>query len=149
MLKERKCRLCGCTELEACITKEGPCHWVTLDLCSACCLVLEERQLLIAKNCASCAHLSYMERRSFTCFKGRFDGPDINPPAHQWLAWSGLRRPNKTVAKAQRHCPLWKAAPLEELERRGELRNHPKGLQLPMGAMPGEEREPGADLPNY
>lgn len=31
-----KCRLCGCDELNACPTAEGPCHWVSEDLCSAC-----------------------------------------------------------------------------------------------------------------
>lgn len=30
---ERKCRVCGCTEDDACA---GPCYWVELDLCSAC-----------------------------------------------------------------------------------------------------------------
>lgn len=31
------CRLCGCTEDRACLSKSGvPCHWVESDLCSAC-----------------------------------------------------------------------------------------------------------------
>ena len=37
--KERKCRVCGCTEVDCsqCIEKTGePCHWVEEDLCSAC-----------------------------------------------------------------------------------------------------------------
>ncbi len=29
----RRCRMCGCTELNAC---EGGCSWVEADLCSAC-----------------------------------------------------------------------------------------------------------------
>ncbi len=33
---ERKCRVCGCTKDKACMTKDGPCHWVEEDLCSAC-----------------------------------------------------------------------------------------------------------------
>ncbi len=32
----RKCRICGCTWDNACMTEEGPCHWVETDLCSAC-----------------------------------------------------------------------------------------------------------------
>jgi hypothetical protein len=36
----RTCRKCGCTERNACVgLKDGivtPCHWVELDLCSAC-----------------------------------------------------------------------------------------------------------------
>ena len=33
-----KCRVCGCTNLNACIDKKTgqPCHWVEPDLCSAC-----------------------------------------------------------------------------------------------------------------
>lgn len=34
--KVRKCRVCGCDDLHACVTKEGPCHWVGPDLCSGC-----------------------------------------------------------------------------------------------------------------
>jgi hypothetical protein len=30
------CRVCGCTDDHACMTSEGPCHWVGSDLCSAC-----------------------------------------------------------------------------------------------------------------
>lgn len=30
------CRVCGCTDSQACVTAEGPCRWVEADLCSAC-----------------------------------------------------------------------------------------------------------------
>jgi hypothetical protein len=30
------CRVCGCTKENRCETKDGPCHWVEYDLCSAC-----------------------------------------------------------------------------------------------------------------
>ena len=30
------CRVCGCSDFEACQTPTGPCHWVEPDLCSAC-----------------------------------------------------------------------------------------------------------------
>ena len=30
------CRVCGCTDLAACETADGPCHWVEENLCSAC-----------------------------------------------------------------------------------------------------------------
>jgi hypothetical protein len=30
------CRECGCTEDLACMTDDGPCHWVEPGLCSAC-----------------------------------------------------------------------------------------------------------------
>ncbi len=34
---ERACRVCGCTEWDACMDLFGdPCHWVEADLCSAC-----------------------------------------------------------------------------------------------------------------
>lgn len=32
-LKEKKCRVCGCTDIEAC---PGGCYWVEDDLCSEC-----------------------------------------------------------------------------------------------------------------
>lgn len=32
-ISSKKCRICGCTDLNAC---EGGCHWVEEDLCSAC-----------------------------------------------------------------------------------------------------------------
>lgn len=32
-IKERKCRVCGCTWNDAC---EGGCYWVEKDLCSRC-----------------------------------------------------------------------------------------------------------------
>lgn len=33
---EKKCRVCGCTEDNACMTEGVPCSWVEDDLCSAC-----------------------------------------------------------------------------------------------------------------
>lgn len=32
----RKCRVCGCTDLNACMTAEGPCSWISDCVCSAC-----------------------------------------------------------------------------------------------------------------
>jgi hypothetical protein len=32
----RRCRICGCTDSNACITEDGPCCWIWEDLCSAC-----------------------------------------------------------------------------------------------------------------
>ena len=32
----RHCFACGCSELHACPTVNGPCYWVAWDLCSAC-----------------------------------------------------------------------------------------------------------------
>jgi len=32
----RVCRVCGCSEFNACVGEDGPCHWVEKDLCSAC-----------------------------------------------------------------------------------------------------------------
>lgn len=34
MSKARACSVCGCTELMACETEAGPCHWVAPKLCS-------------------------------------------------------------------------------------------------------------------
>ena len=30
------CRVCGCTEMSACVTDDGPCAWAEDDLCTAC-----------------------------------------------------------------------------------------------------------------
>lgn len=35
-MNEDKCRVCGCTWNNACMTEQGPCWWVEDDLCSAC-----------------------------------------------------------------------------------------------------------------
>lgn len=35
-LTDRICRVCGCSELDACMTPAGPCAWVSEDLCSGC-----------------------------------------------------------------------------------------------------------------
>jgi hypothetical protein len=32
----RACRVCGCTDDNACITAAGPCWWVGPSLCSGC-----------------------------------------------------------------------------------------------------------------
>ncbi len=32
----RRCRVCGCCDYQACMTEDGPCHWVEPDLCSGC-----------------------------------------------------------------------------------------------------------------
>jgi activating signal cointegrator 1 len=32
----RVCRVCGCSEFNACVTGGMPCHWIEEDLCSAC-----------------------------------------------------------------------------------------------------------------
>lgn len=36
-MKESECKECGCTQLNACIHKDGsPCYWAEKDLCSKC-----------------------------------------------------------------------------------------------------------------
>ena len=47
----RRCRACGCTDLDCsgCIERTGrPCHWVEADLCSAC--VPEKQVKKVASN---------------------------------------------------------------------------------------------------
>ncbi len=34
--KERKCRVCGCTDKRACQGPDGPCSWAEQDLCDYC-----------------------------------------------------------------------------------------------------------------
>ncbi len=38
-MPDKKCRVCGCTDLDCrrCVEAQGrPCHWVEEDLCSRC-----------------------------------------------------------------------------------------------------------------
>jgi len=37
-MSSSKCRVCGCTNEKACMTRDGPCYWINDDLCSACAL---------------------------------------------------------------------------------------------------------------
>jgi hypothetical protein len=46
-----KCRVCGCTEDNACVTDDGPCFWVEEDLCSACASKSEEGLRAICFEC--------------------------------------------------------------------------------------------------
>lgn len=32
----QRCRVCGCSDFDACMTDDGPCWWVEEDLCSGC-----------------------------------------------------------------------------------------------------------------
>ncbi|MCR9218960.1 MAG: hypothetical protein NXI21_01920 [Alphaproteobacteria bacterium] len=37
MISDRQCRLCGCTDITACVEPDGsPCGWADEDLCTAC-----------------------------------------------------------------------------------------------------------------
>jgi hypothetical protein len=51
---DRRCRICGCSQHQACIDPEhGPCWWVELDLCSHCgepAIVAGEYDRIIAKT---------------------------------------------------------------------------------------------------
>lgn len=35
-MSDDKCRVCGCTQYNACVSEYGACWWVEDDLCSAC-----------------------------------------------------------------------------------------------------------------
>jgi hypothetical protein len=54
---ESKCRLCGCTQDRACVTRGYPCYWVVPGLCSGCLpkaahkATLTVRQLLLLIWC--------------------------------------------------------------------------------------------------
>ena len=36
LFDDDKCRVCGCSWDNACVTDDGPCYWVEEDLCSSC-----------------------------------------------------------------------------------------------------------------
>lgn len=59
-----------------------------------------------APECRFCGHLGRELFRGgewFRCEKGRFDVHG----APRYFAWSGVLRPNKTVAVAQKECSLF------------------------------------------
>lgn len=59
----RSCRVCGCTENNACHTPDGPnptCHWVEPDLCSACVSKVPEGELMM---------LNGEEKQIIACFR--------------------------------------------------------------------------------
>ena len=116
-MTRRACRICGCTEDHACLTPDGPCYWIIDgNLCSACVIELTPEQqgrgkygLIVEKSCWNCAHRvedktleSCGYKNYFACDKDRLEGG---------YAESGFRRPNKTVAKAQKYCPFWEVSP--------------------------------------
>ena len=124
MNKPRECHICGCTEDNPCMTNEEPCSWAfetrAGSVCSACMVKLPPDptrdkypnfNLVIEKVCVNCAciiqdRIGGMD--SYTCGKGRFDTDiDATRGAHHWFAWSGIRRPNKAVARARRSCTEW------------------------------------------
>lgn len=39
---DAQCRVCGCTESQACMTENGTCIWVEPDLCSACARLVQD-----------------------------------------------------------------------------------------------------------
>lgn len=48
--RQRTCRVCGCTDRNACRTDDGPCFWVDTtpeqgDVCSACAPVLDHPRM--------------------------------------------------------------------------------------------------------
>lgn len=115
-MTKRVCRVCNRAEDNACQTPEGPCTWIMKDLCSSCCIEVPAspneknfKSWLVEKTCRFCAHLvaglPYKGKTTWTCDLGRFDGMVIPHPGHQWFAWSGIWRPNKTVKASQMKCP--------------------------------------------
>ena len=125
MEKPTECYICKCTEENPCMTAEGPCSWSFEtrkgSVCSACVVKLSPEPtrekypndfLLIEKVCINCAHLIKEQISgldSYTCGNGHF-GTYLDG-AHHWFAWSGIKRPNKTVAEARPHCIDWSLHP--------------------------------------
>jgi hypothetical protein len=114
------CMVCGCTEENPCMTKDGPCHWVMKGLCSACCIEIPPGEncfvgqnvgLILPKQCRTCAFIKDVavptdilkSGEAHTCGQARF----VKNGVPQWYAWSGITRPNKVVAAAQKRCPSW------------------------------------------
>lgn len=119
-----QCKICGCTEDTPCVTAEGPCHWVMTGLCSECVVVLQPGEhhkglLIVPKDCRNCAKLAEDKeaggmgfKNHWRCIEGRFDAKmPGGSPVPVCYAWSGICRPNKAVAAAQRKCPAFEVHP--------------------------------------
>jgi hypothetical protein len=132
------CRVCGCTDEHACLV-EGPpdgdiittCHWIDSNenLCSECAVeeVQNGENWIIPKECRFCNLLKsddYRGAETYTCSKGRFDDVPSSTEFraegyHDWFAWSGIWRPNKTVKEAQKKCPHFTPYPdVSKISRR-------------------------------
>lgn len=122
-----ECKICGCTDDNPCVTAEGTCSWVMKELCSECVVVLQPGEhcysrkglLIVSKECRNCAKLAEDKeaggrgfKNHWRCAEGRFDPkmPD-GSTVPECYAWSGICRPNKAVAAAQRKCPLFEVHP--------------------------------------
>ena len=122
-----QCKICGCTDDNPCVTAEGPCSWTMTGLCSECVVVIPEGEhslkhkgdLLVSKECENCGKLEEDKeaeemgfKNYWRCTEGRFDSkmPD-GSPVPGCYAWSGICRPNKAVATAQRKCPFFEVHP--------------------------------------
>jgi len=48
-MTQRRCRVCRCTQNNACVTADGStCYWVEVDLCSACALLRDRCRAFLA-----------------------------------------------------------------------------------------------------
>ena len=71
----------------------------------------------IKRECRFCAELIYGERQGrewYRCRHARFDLPEKLHPGQmipRYFTWSGIWRPNKTVAAEQKDCPHFKVHP--------------------------------------
>ena len=72
----------------------------------------------IPQECRFCNALvteDFRGRETYRCRHGRFDVVDRFTPGRmipRWFAWSGIWRPNKTVASAQKDCHRFLVHPL-------------------------------------
>jgi hypothetical protein len=64
------CRICGCTELTACLHEEaGPCWWVEHDLCSHCAAQLDDVDRNIDPLCVAMAYEAWQPSHDeFDCW---------------------------------------------------------------------------------
>ncbi len=90
------CRVCGCTDDNACVTENGACSWVTDDLCNACeestlyCVGCGEpvaqvhpgQALAIACRCGANAPILYAKDGSWATPFSLIQATGVKPPPH-------------------------------------------------------------------
>lgn len=69
----RRCHKCGCTDLAACVDRDGPCCWVDDNLCSACQALAEKATVGAHQAVAAAAELLRFSREGDTLVGARFE----------------------------------------------------------------------------
>lgn len=137
---ERECRICGCTDLNACVDVDGePCAWMDEDLCSACADLMgpqaildiaEERARQIRQEGFTAEHDDRHANGDLASAAACYcmaaagyhhDGQDFGDPPAYWpwaVSWWKPRDPRRDLVRAAALI----SAEIERLDRESAQR---------------------------